>query len=399
MDTASVKETLHAFASHTGFKRPLLDVNGLTQKYVTVHLRSAHPALVYPYIGDDYTLLKLRTHSPPLDAYTEDRDIDPIAFAYVMKHGYENRPLTEEEMIQFPSLQHLKENLMPKPVGEEAWKDYERDDHWKARAYLIGLQWKNTAAFPDIVQAVYGPRSTQEERDAYSDFMTSLLRYEPYEHMSAEEMGHMIAAMDLGDSLPLESNVFERHAPFETCKSEFQSHAQRIAPTDPIAFHIGEEASSSSSSWMDIANNPFMQSYRKQACINATFSPKKTLKQMIFASLKIPLEQVPNPTRILPATQPVDETLPHVPKEAWPFCIKAMAHLDVSKHELNPEAEFFQDLMPEGGTANALDTIETVLTLYHPECEADVIDPQVRARLLKQHPKMDSSIISSLMKM
>ena len=64
-----VASTLKKFAVHTGFRkdRELEDINTLAKKYLAVHMRMLHPSVVYPYVGKDYTLLSLRTHSRALE--------------------------------------------------------------------------------------------------------------------------------------------------------------------------------------------------------------------------------------------------------------------------------------------------------------------------------------------
>lgn len=392
---------LKAFAVHTGFRKEkdLSDADMLAQKYLAVHMRMIHPSIVYPYVGKDYTLLSLRTHSPALESYCTDRAVDVPAYVYLMKHGYANVPPTEEETKSFPALQHFRDNMMPKPVGEETWVDYDRTDHWKARAYFIGLNWKNAPEFYNLARAIYMEdlitADNRKTQDAFSDFYQALTQYEPYHELEAKEIGAILGGLHLEEKIGLLTAVPEAKEP-EAIIGDELTHGD-VPEKDPLIF-VSDASEASLLSWSDIQGNDWFQRYRKEAGLNVTFSPKKTVKQMIFSSLGLNVTDVPGAESIIPLSQPMGEALPAVPQEAWPMLVGALETMDISKHTLNPDSPMLRDMLP-GGETNALSTIQTVLTMYHPQCKVQEIDPRIKARLLKAYPKVDESVVQSILEM
>ena len=176
----------------------------------------APPAVVYPFIASDFRLMALKTHTPPLNHYSEGNDIVDIpTFIYLMKEGYENRPLTIKEDKQFPSLAHFRDYMMPKPVGEEEWIDYERKDHWKKRALFLALNFRDTPDFYNLVEAVYGDGKDMTEyknADDLADFYTKYKSFNPLK-VDAAELGLMIKGLNVDrmNLIPLEKEIGRAH--------------------------------------------------------------------------------------------------------------------------------------------------------------------------------------------
>jgi len=166
---------------------------------------------------------------------------------------------------------------------------------------------------------------------------------------------------------------------------------------EPLVF-VATQPETETLTWNDIQRDASFQQYRKEAGLNVTFSPKKTVKQMIFSSLGLNVSDITAAESIIPLSRPLSDALPPVSADAWPLLVGAMESMDVTKHTLNPDSPLLRDLLP-GGEANALSTIQTVLTLYHPECEMEALDPRLRARLLKTHPTVDASVVQSILEM
>lgn len=398
MEAVQAATTLRKFAQHTGFKN-IGNASQIARKYLAVHTRMVHPSVIYPYVGSDYELVNKRTHSPPLSAYQYDRSIDNETFVYLMKHGYENRLMTEEEVEKFPALQHFIENMLPRPVGEEAWQNYERNDHWKARAYFLGLNWKDTAGYNDMIQSIYGidkKTSSQVEIDACTDFIAALEKYQPYKDFEAAELGRILQGLNI-DQLKIEEQDVANAIVLEYAQEvgDELTHGD-VEEKDPIVFVA--EKNVDADNWKDIQENHLVKSYLERAGLTAFFSPKKTVKQMILSSLHLPIKAVPGAENIIPMSQSIEKPLPSVPKEAWPLLVKAIEALNVENHQLNPESPVLKDML-NGGETSALSTIQTVLSLYNPDVELEGIDPRLQIQLLKRHPEIDPSVIQSILKM
>jgi len=394
-----VASTLRRFANHTGFKN-IKDASQIARAYVAMHVRMVHPSIIYPFVGSDYELVQRRTHSPPLSAYQSDRDIDSDAFIYLMQNGYENRPLSEEEVERFPALQHFIETMLPRPVGEEAWKNYERKDHWKARAYFLGLNWKNTTSYNDMMRSIYGidGSSNQVEIAACTDFISAMQKYQPYQEMRAEEIGHMLQALNVKLQLVEQDMTVVKEIENAQLVGDELTHGF-LEEKEPIVFIASESVDNNNQNvWKDIQENEMVKSYLERAGLTAFFSPKKAIKQMILSSLHLPIKDVPGAENIIPVSQSVNKPLPPVPKEAWPMLVNAIESLNVQKHKLDPESPALKDML-DGGETNALSTIQTVLSLYNPDVELEDFDPRIQVKILKKHPQVDSSVVQSIIKM
>lgn len=377
-----VKGVLADFAKHTGYAS--LDATSLAKRYLAVHTRLVHPGIVYPYVGSDYALLSLRTHSPPLSAYCEDRMVDIPTFVHLMKHGYENKPHEERS----PALDHFRENMMPRPVGEEAWVDYERKDHWKARAYFVGLNWKQMPQFYNLARAIYADGAERVDADAFGAFYGCLLDYKPYVQLEARELGAILSQLQLKDDAPVKAR--EPAEPLHLGDDATHGDAR---PKEPIVFVCSDARGEP---WEAIHQNPLVQDYRRRAGLPATFPPQKLVKQMILASLNLSPLQIPGAQSLYPAARPLDETPLAVGAEAWPLLMNAIQSMDAGRHCLNAEAPLLRDMLE--GSADVASTIQTALTLYHPE-ENSSLDPRTKNRLLKAHPEVEPSVIQSLLKM
>lgn len=396
----TVAATLRRFAHHTGL-RNLEDSNQIARKYLAAHMRIVHPAIVYPYVGADYELVNKRTHSPPFSAYHSELEINPDTYVYLMQHGYENRPLTEEEAHEkYPALQHFIETMLPRPVGEEAWVNFERKDHWKARAYFMGLNWKDTAGFSNLMRNIYGieskEKAKQSENDAFNAFLNAMYEYTPYEDFRAEEIGHILQTLNVGESLNLvEQDMADAVAVEEETLGDADALTHGNIPEKaPIVF----VAETPKDAWKDIQNDEMVKSYLERAGLTAFFSPKKAVKQMILSSLHLPIKAVPGAERIIPMSKSIDDPLPPVPKEAWPMLVNAIESLNAENHCLNPDSPILKEIL-SGGEASVQSTIQTVLSLYNPDLEFEGFDPRLQVQLLKRHPHIDASVLESILNM
>lgn len=373
---------------HTGLQS--LSATELGKRYLAVHMRMIHPSVAYSYVGSDYQKVKMRTHSPGINAYCEERMVDVPLYVHLMKDGYPNRPPTEEERARFPALEHFRENMMPRPVGEEAWVDYERKDHWKARAYFIGLNWKEMPQFYQLAEAIWKEDASNSNGN-FGDFYSALLDYKPYKNLEAQEIGDILNELHLENDPAVQSTLLMIPEVSVEVFVDSATHGD-VPEKEPISFKVTK---STESVGEDIQFNEHFQNFRRAACLNATFSPQKIVKQMIFSSLKLPV-----PEALLPLSRPVsDNQMPPVPKEAWPILMGALNSMNIKRHVLDETAPFFRDFLSQGGEADALETLKATLTLHHPEIETTEDDKRRhQSRMLKEHPKIEESVLETLIK-
>lgn len=379
-----VKETLSNFARHTQqSEKQASNASLIAQKYLAVHTKLAPVGVIYPYIAPDYMLMCLKTHSPPLNAYSDDHAMVDIAtYCHLMETGYPKGPVQAEGNS---AMAHFKDNVMPKPVGEEQWVNYERDNHWKDRAYFLALNYRNHPSFHDLVQAI---ASDVAEGDA---MYQKLLNYTLPVSISAKEIASLIKQLKISN-VEVDPAGTPTLAPVAVKKEETHGDLPMKAP---IVF-VTSRQEEASRSWSDIGQDEHVQDYRRRANLSASYSPKKLVKQMILSSLGVPATSAES---LVPKNLPLsDATFPAVSAEAWPVLMNAVESMDAEKHALNPASPALCEILP-GGAVDAVSTIQTMLTLYHPSCELKTMDERTKVQFIKSYPQIDESIIQSIIDM
>jgi hypothetical protein len=381
-----VKETLSNFARHTQqSEKQAENASLIAQKYLALHSKLAPVGVIYPYIASDYLLMCLKTHSPPLNAYSDEHTmVDIPTFCHLMQTGYPKGPV---QASPNSALAHFQDNVMPKPVGEEQWVNYERDNHWKDRAYFLSLNYKNHAAFHDLVQTIAG--NTAEGDAMYQ----KLLNYTLPASISAKEIASLIKELKI-------SNVEvdpqgTAPIPTRTVAKPHETHGD-LPTKSPIVFVANKQSEEAPRLWSDIGQDEHVQDYRRRANLSASYSPKKLVKQMILSSIGVPATSAES---LVPKNVPLsDATFPAVSAEAWPVLMNAVESMDAEKHALNPASPALCEILP-GGPADAVSTIQTMLTLYHPSCELKTMDEGTKMQFMKSYPQIDESIIKSIIGM
>ena len=389
----ATETTLKKFGVHTGHsKKEMTDATKLAQKYLAVHSRIVPAAVVYPYIASDYSLLSLKTHTPPLESYSTEAMVDIPSYVYLMKNGYKNEPMSAEVASQFPALSHFRDTMTPKPLGEEQWCDYERTDHWKTRAHFMALNYKNMPEFHNLIGAICAEDATTNGTEV-SDFYTRLTEYKPLHDIQAAEVGSIISQLNVDHLglLPAQKHIVCAELGEEVVSDE--TYGDFADKKSPIVFVAEAPAEKSALDWNAIQQDALVQDYRKRAGLNVTFSPKKIVKQMIFSSLGLPIT-----AQIIPKNRPLSEALPPVEKDAWPLLMSAVENMDIERHALDPESPALREILP-GGEADAMSTIQAMLTLYHPDCELETMEPRTKVRYMKMFPQIDESVIKSIIEM
>lgn len=144
---------LTSFSKHT--RQPLDEsTTNLAKKYLAVHCNLAPMPLVYAHVADDYQLMELRTHAPSIHHYSQYATPEPETFVKIMRDGYAHLrgPI---DVTNRPSLSYFLDTLFPKPVGGEAWQEWENDgENWKKRALFMALNCNEKAGFYELVKGV-----------------------------------------------------------------------------------------------------------------------------------------------------------------------------------------------------------------------------------------------------
>lgn len=289
---------LQKFANHTRHRPPRDgDLSVLGRKWMVTHVAPSSPE-TYAFIANDYDLVRVRTHSPPLASYAESsHPVDVDTFVWVTKNGYPNgRPLTMEEEQQWPALAQFRDTLWPKPVDQEAWQPFERKDHWKERAYFLAAAGacKNRPQFHALVERIYSedvPVSPLT-KDAVSDLYTRILRIVP--EPSPYEIGTLIAALDL------QHLQDEQGGP--TCEAARQDYLAEVAAEPEPAVLVEQQAiifvNQPADTNTDITEDGPIMLFRHSELIPPTFPTHKVIQQMLLTYLGEPI-----PSHLLSSVQ------------------------------------------------------------------------------------------------
>jgi hypothetical protein len=330
-------EGLQRFANHTRHRTPRDgDLTMLGRKWMVAHVAPASPE-TYAFVAEDYALVRAKTHSPPLESYAESsHPVDVDTFVWLAKNGYPAaRPLTLEEEQQWPALAQFRDTLWPAPVDEETWQPFERRDHWKERAYFLAAAGacKNKPQFhalvericseplaeplgsasvatpviptdskeqtPTVAETVAKPLETAKPKglaDTVSDLYTRILRVIPDCTPSAQEIGTLIAALDLrhldneqgGPSCEAARQEYlaEKH-------QEEKQHKVDVPIERPIILLVNSSSTTGSpeATANAVVEDESVTAFRQRELIPPTFPTHKVMQQMLLTHLG---QQVPS---------------------------------------------------------------------------------------------------------
>lgn len=290
-------EELQRFGTHTRQRKAGL--TELARKWMVLHSGGGAPA--YALVANDWALMEARTHSPPLASYLEpvERAVDPATFVWIAKNGFAHaHPLSEQEAKDWPHLAQMCETLWPRPIGEEAWQDWERRDHWKERAYFLATMGSRARPqFYGMVEAIYrdGTAAGQQEgeRDTIADLYTKLQRYgaTPSHWPSARELGSLISTMNL-DHVEAGVDCVEARRLYLEEKQREKEEAARVEETienaAPVAMELepirlAEKTKAATAPLLD--QHEGLRAFRQRHLIPPTFDQRATAKQLVLASL------------------------------------------------------------------------------------------------------------------
>jgi hypothetical protein len=292
-------EGLQRFANHTRH-RPARDgdLTMLGRKWLVTHVAPVS-AETYAFVAQDYQLVEARTHSPPLASYAESsHPVDVDTFVWLTKNGYPaGRPLTLEEEQQWPALAQFRDTLWPKPVDQEAWHPFERRDHWKERAYFLAAAGacKNKPQFYALVQKIFAEDATESSTvDSVSDLYTRILRTTP--QPSAQELGTLIAALDLGHMQNDGPSCEEARQKYLQEVESKVEHEEEQVTLQPIV--LTSTTTNTVVGGAVVEDDDAVLAFRQRELIPPTFPSHKVMQQMVLAHL-----QQPVPAHLLSSVQ------------------------------------------------------------------------------------------------
>lgn len=387
-------EALANFAKHTRqSEAECKDLSKLAQKWLAIHTTIAKAQLVYAHVASDYALVNMRTHNPPLTNYMR-AGFDVDTFVFVLQNGLEsNKPIAVDESM--PSFAYFCETLFPKPVGEESWEAYERNDHWKKAAYFLSL---SAAQYYPLVEAIYfadkpaAARLQRAEKDEVSDLYTHINRFATDKLKtvppSPAEIGKIISLIHIEEPRVVVINS----APLPPVAAAYDEQQMECE----LAFlPVSSDANGSQQQWSAIRKDKFVQEYRKSAGLNATYPPQKIVKQMILSSLGFKGNE-PVCASLLSQHQ---KEFAQVNPAAWSELMSAVTCFDSNPASLLDAKR--PALIAYAPLASSLDPhvfLHNVLTLYY-AARTEPISDRAKIRYLKAFPTVDENIINTLVKL
>ena len=294
-----MESALSSFALHTRHHDECLDNPAqrtlMARKYLAVHM-PATPS-VYMHVADDYALNELRTHNPPLHAYSDGSvSVDAKAFVGILQNGIKK---VIEPTKPLASYDCFIESVFPEIDSKEEWVRYHyaKEHEWiKPACFLATVCCSNDkAAFHEVVSEIIKAVHPQEDpnnKERVQKLFSALSNHgnKILLNVDPTEVATLINEVDLSEYKPTQLRVMTdeaRRILEERTDEEKEFIIEEVdAPmilSLPIAAEGGIEL---------VRAHPLIQSYRKSAGLNATFSPAKLLKQVICASLRAPTHLV-----------------------------------------------------------------------------------------------------------
>ncbi len=382
--------TLARFAKHT--KQDQTSPSVLAQKWLALHVQSAPAALVYTRIASDYALVNLRTHEPSLSEAYSSGAPEPATFVYIMKHGYPRRtPIAAHEFGEFRDVH------FPRTIGQEAWVDYQRDTHWKERAYYMAVQ----CGIPrELIEAIHhedvvapNAGATREDRDAVSDMYARLVRHAKLHPSQAYGTDAEVGALIGQIKLPIGGEVVLQeeesllgvgdHGPPSKDMDELEAAAVE-APVDGALMYAAVDE--------DFIQQPVdCSAYRRSAFLPPAFPTDKLMKQMILARLGVPA-----PSEVLGRSQTALGARSAVDDANWEALkanVRATA-IEETPAVRDLHAMLYQKELQRPGTPQ--DFVRTAMELYgggHDDAQGST------KRYLQKYPQPDAAIIKAALVM
>lgn len=284
-DTLAIKETLNAFARNLRLTdQECQNMTHVARRYLALHTHGTQSQeIAYRMIGDDFDLVKLRTHSPSLAIYASSSvPIHVPTFVHLVREGF------HDDAPEPYALKKFRYAIFPRPVGEETWATLARPNQWKEKAcFLATHSFRNNPVFYKVIEAVMGG-----DKDSVADLHSQLLAYvSPCGETLAKDIGTLIGQLSISNELLLDADRVE-------------VEIQQPSPTDDGVPKLdaaitmrNEPTGSPDLSALD------MEDFRRRAGLAPTFDSVKLAKQMILARSPWPKKSAPHMSSIMGRNQ------------------------------------------------------------------------------------------------
>lgn len=258
-----MESALEDFAHNT---RLPLDDPLLLHKYLAVHVaQDAH--VTYAHLGaTDYARVRLNAHNPPLETYSQSKEIDAGVFLEAMK-GIGNSSSSPS-----PLLEDFESTFFPRPKDEEVWVKHvvANQDHWKPAALLLCLAMgRDKPNFPKLARAI-DPNIN----------LIQLASYEVSPKELAREAAKQIAQIKTDNDMVLCEKVVEE----EEKKMEQQQQVEVDVDAIPLA---------TQAPWDDSMYqvHPLIRDWKTKCGLSQLFPNDKTIRQLVARYIGV--ENVP----------------------------------------------------------------------------------------------------------
>lgn len=265
MDEA--KETLQKFVTHLKLTHSECeDTSNVLQRYIALHVNVVPTRTVYSHISNDYDVLKLSTHSPNVSVYSGDaKDINISTFIYAMKNTF--TPSKYAGVFE-----NFKEQIFPRPLGEETWVDVSRKDQWKERAAFLALNFRGRPGFYKMIRVLYPNDNT----------ICGKLQNFDLKQFKQSDVTSSMSQLIKQIKVPQDDMVILSKDKQTEAITSFNDKEEEEVKISKDAIVL-TPVTGPTKSWDEL--RPRMEPYRKRACLNVTFPTKNVAKQMILALL------------------------------------------------------------------------------------------------------------------
>lgn len=274
------KETLQNFALHIQLTASECEnASAVAHRYLAIHVNVVPTIGAYASVADDFRVVELRTHNPPIKVYSQNGNINIATYIYLMS----SIPNDTKKPRRLEAFSQFSDEFFPRVEGEEKWKHISRPNQWKEKATFLALNFKNASNLYGLIEAIHGKEVAPVMHQRVRAYNVKQLKSEDLLNdinviikqvtVPAQDMV-LLSSSQMGTPLPKEDDL--PRGPPEVAPLKNVLITKTSPPTKKL-----EEL------------RPRMEAYRKRAGINATVSTTRIAKQMLYAALGTPVENVP----------------------------------------------------------------------------------------------------------
>lgn len=291
MSVPHIKGVLDSFASHLRIRREEGDVTEIAQKYLALGCNVVPAQLIYESISSDYKWIEMKTHSPPLAVYSDQKQapLDVETFVGIISNGYTDSVRSKTPtFLDFVDSVVLPNFMSGDPSTLERWVEASRKDKWKDAALFVGLNYKENPKFHTLLKAIVG--ETHDAVDV-SKLYKSMIDYKPKDRkLLGQDMAKIIKSIQFKQEFVNAVDDEPTFIPNAVTPIIIREAPRVETALEFIAFRVGIVDD------IESLRTPVMEAYRKRAGLGAVVDTKRIAQQMVAASLveKRQVDTLPN---------------------------------------------------------------------------------------------------------